>query len=361
MNAGTLWRKVLARDRRWDGRFVYAVDTTGIYCRPSCPSRRPSRRHVRFFADTAEAERAGFRPCRRCGGRPAGRAASLLRQACARLEEVPPDGRLRFVSLARELGISPFQLSRLFRSTLGIAPRDYAEARRLGRLKALLKRDTPVTSALYEAGYGSSSRLYERADAELGMTPGVYRRGGAGMRIRYTVVRSALGWLLVGATERGVCSVKLGDAARPLEEDLRREYPNATIHADLGRLSPAVTSLLEVASGRLVSPGLPIDVQGTAFQRRVWNCLRRIPPGATRSYGEVAKTIGQPGSARAVARACGANHVALLIPCHRVVQADGGLGGYHWGPERKRRLVSAEQALASSRATARALGRARVK
>ncbi len=343
MNTRTLWLKVLTRDRRWDGRFVYAVDTTGVYCRPSCPSRRPSRRHVRFYADGLEAERAGFRPCHRCGGRPDATPARLLRQACARLDEVGPEGRLTFVSLARELGISPFRLSRLFRQTLGIAPREYAEARRSGRLKALLKRDTTVATALYEAGYGSSSRLYERADAELGMTPGTYRRGGAGMRIHYTVVRSALGWLLVGATERGVCSVKLGDTARPLLRDSAARYPNAVIEEDLGPLSPAVASLLEVAAGQRVAPDVPIDVQGTAFQRQVWNCLKRIPPGTTRSYSEVARAIGHPGSARAVARACGANHVALLIPCHRVVRADGSLGGYHWGPERKRRLVAIEQ------------------
>jgi AraC family transcriptional regulator, regulatory protein of adaptative response / methylated-DNA-[protein]-cysteine methyltransferase len=349
MNSEALWQKVLERDARWDGRFVYAVGSTGIYCRPSCASRRPSRRNVRFFDDPDAAEVAGFRACRRCGGRPGpGLApADLVSRACA-LVQAAPDGRAPSLGqLARLLDVGPFQLHRAFRAALDISPRQFAEALRAGRLKALLRSNQPVTSALYEAGYGSSSRLYERADAELGMTPDAYRRGGQGMDIHYIVVRSALGHLLVAATDRGVCSIKLGDTAHELEEDLRREYPKAAIERDLGRLSPAVTTLLEFVGGRRPPADLPLDVQGTALQRRVWKHLQRIPLGKTRSYGEVARAIGQPGAARAVARACASNHAALVIPCHRVVQGTGAPGGYHWGPKRKERLLAIEQALAA--------------
>jgi len=304
-------------------------------------------------------ERIGSRP--RDGGRPKLRttSAELVGRACA-LVQSAPDGRApSLADLARLVRVSPFQLHRAFRATLEISPRQYAEALRAGRLKALLRNNQPIVSALYEAGYGSSSRLYERADAELGMTPGAYRRGGQGMHIHYTVVRSALGHLLVAATERGVCSIKLGDAARELEDDLRREYPKAVIERDLGRLSPAVTALLEFVAGQRPPAELPLDVQGTAFQRRVWTYLQRIPLGKTRSYGEIARAIGKPGAARAVAGACASNHAALVIPCHRVVQGDGALGGYHWGPARKERLLAIEQALSAETSTVGATGRKR--
>jgi AraC family transcriptional regulator, regulatory protein of adaptative response / methylated-DNA-[protein]-cysteine methyltransferase len=340
MHSDERWDRVLERDAASDGRFVYAVRSTGIYCRPSCPSRRPLRRHVVFFDDGVSAERAGFRPCRRCHGAPRRDWTALVRRSCEMLAE---DTSLTLAEASARLGVGPFQLQRHFKEALGISPREFAATRRAGRLKALLRKQHPVTSALYEAGYGSSSRLYENADAELGMTPATYRRGGATMHIHYTTVPTPLGRLLVAATERGVCSIKLGDAAGPLAEDLRREYPRATIDADLGRLSPAVTELQEYLAGERARIGLPLDVQGTAFQRRVWNHLRKIPFGRTRSYGEIARGIGQPGAARAVARACAANHAALVIPCHRVVQGDGAAGGYHWGVERKRRLLAMEQ------------------
>jgi AraC family transcriptional regulator, regulatory protein of adaptative response / methylated-DNA-[protein]-cysteine methyltransferase len=362
MKPEALWQKVLDRDARWDGRFVYAVESTGIYCRPSCASRRPRRRGVTFFGGPAEAERAGYRACLRCGGRPPDRttSAEVVRRACAVLDRLPSDTKPTLVALARRVGVGPFQLHRLFRSALGISPREYAEAKRAGRLKTLLRNNETVTSALYEAGYGSSSRLYERADAELGMTPAAYRRGGLGMDIHYTIVRSTLGHLLVGATERGVCSVKLGSAANPLADDLRREYPNATIEDDLGKLSPAVTALVDYLAGQAPAPDLPLDVQGTAFQRRVWVLLQRIPAGTTMSYGEVARALGRPRAARAVARACATNHAALVIPCHRVVQTGGGLGGYRWGAARKRRLLEVERTMgASPRSRARAEAPAR--
>jgi AraC family transcriptional regulator of adaptative response/methylated-DNA-[protein]-cysteine methyltransferase len=357
VNSDTLWQRVLDRDPGSDGRFVYAVASTGIYCRPSCSSRRPLRLHVRFFDRPADAEQAGFRACQRCGGRPAGAlTAVLVARACGLVADATPDRLPSLTDLARGLQVSPSQLHRAFRATLGISPKQYADALRAGRLKALLRNNQPVTTALYEAGYGSSSRLYERTDAELGMTPDAYRRGGPGMHIHFVVVRSALGYLLIGATERGICSIKLGDAAKPLEEDLRREYPAATVSRDLGKLSPAVLALVEFVAGQRPPAELPLDVQGTAFQRRVWAYLQRIPLGQTKSYGDIARAIGQPGSARAVARACASNHAALIIPCHRVVAGTGETGGYHWGPVRKERLLAIERDLAGAAST-RAAGR----
>ena len=359
VNSESMWQQVLERDAGADGRFVYAVESTGIYCRPSCSSRRPLRRHVRFFGGPADAEREGFRACARCGGRPRPERSgtALVERACKEVAAAPPDRVPSLSDLAQRLGISASRLHRAFKDTLGITPKQYGDALRTGRLKALLKDNQPVTTALYEAGYGSSSRLYERTDSELGMTPDAYRRGGQGMHIHYIVVRSALGYLLVGATERGICSIKLGDAARELEADLQREYPNADITRDLGKLSPAVTALVEFVDGQRPPADLPLDVQGTAFQRKVWAHLQRIPLGATKSYGEIATAIGQPGAARAVAGACASNHAALVIPCHRVVAGTGATGGYHWGAARKERLLEIERSLAASAPRKRQAGR----
>lgn len=340
MRSEQRWASVLARDPAADGRFVYGVVSTRVYCRPTCPSRRPLRRNVRFFERPVDAEQAGFRPCRRCQAGSEPDWTAVVSRAC---ELLGRDERLTLAEVARRLRVGPFQLQRRFKAALGITPRDFAAARRAGRLKALLSGRAPVASALYEAGYGSSSRLYEKADAELGMTPATYRRGGAEMQIHYTIVASPLGRLLVAATERGVCSIKLGDNGAALAEDLRREYPRASIEDDLGKLSPAVVALREFLAGERPRVDLPLDVQGTAFQRRVWNYLRRIPFGQTKSYGEIAVAIGQPRAARAVARACASNHAALVIPCHRVVQGSGAPGGYHWGEERKRRLLELER------------------
>jgi len=356
MNSSDMWSSVLARNAAADGHFVYAVRSTGIYCRPSCPSRKPIRENVRFFPYPGDAERAGFRACRRCGEAVAASpaAGAIVSAACAAIDSIP-EQKPTVASLAAAAGVSTRRLQQLFKEVLGVSPREYAEARRTGRLKTLLQREPRVVDALYEAGYGSSSRLYERASAELGMTPAAYRSGGAGMNIHFVVVPSALGRLLVAATELGVCSVKIGDSARALEDDLRREYPKATIERTLGPLSPAVAAIQAIAAGERPARDVPLDVGGTAFQRRVWAHLQRIPFGRTRTYAEVAQAIGQPSAARAVANACGANPVALLVPCHRVVASDGGLGGYHWGIQRKARLQSMEQkgGAARSRSEAR--------
>jgi AraC family transcriptional regulator, regulatory protein of adaptative response / methylated-DNA-[protein]-cysteine methyltransferase len=342
------WAAVLARDARLDGRFVYAVASTGVYCRPSCPSRRPRREQVRFFAAPGAAEAAGYRACRRC--RPASgeapRATRAVAAARVYLEE-HLDETVTLEHLGRVAGMSPTHLQRTFRRLTGASPKEYVQARRAERLKARLRKGDNVTTATYEAGYGAASRLYEQAGARLGMTPATYRRGGRGMHIRYTVVPSPLGRLLVAATERGVCAVQLGDAEEPLAAALRREYPHATLEraGDSGNgLGAWVAAIVRHLEGSPAALAVPLDLQATAFQLRVWKALQEIPAGATRSYGEVAAALGRPGAARAVARACAGNPVALVVPCHRVVQADGEPGGYRWGAERKRRLLDRERA-----------------
>ena len=344
------WRIVLARDRRYDGAFVYAVRSTGIYCRPSCPSRRPRRAQVAFFPVPEAAALAGFRPCRRC--RPDGAAGAgpdprvaLVRDVC-RLIEAHPDRPAQLTSLAGRMGTTPHRLLRAFRSVLGISPRQYRDALRLDRFKAGLRRRGRVSPALYEAGYGSPSRVYERAHAQLGMTPATYGRGAAGTRIAYTVVPCPLGRLLVAATERGICRIGLGNGAEALETDLRAEFPAAEIRRDGGPLAAWVAAILGYLDGRSEPLDVPLDICATAFQRRVWEALRRIPCGHTRSYAQVARAIGQPRATRAVARACATNPAALVIPCHRVVRADGELGGYRWGIERKRALLHRERGVA---------------
>jgi AraC family transcriptional regulator of adaptative response/methylated-DNA-[protein]-cysteine methyltransferase len=346
LDATRRWRIVLARDRRYDGAFVYAVRSTGIYCRPSCPSRRPRRPLVEFFPIPEAAEAAGFRACRRC--RPSvapapDPAVAVVRDLC-RAIDAQPEGPADLASLGRRAGLSSHQVLRAFRRVLGVSPREYRDARRLRRLKSSLKEHRHVSPAIYEAGYGSSSRVYERAATALGMTPATYGRGGRGAAIRYAVVDSPLGTLLVAATDRGVCRISLGDAATPLERDLRREYPDADIRADAGPLTEWVNTILRHLEGREPHLDLPLDIRATAFQRRVWRELQRIPYGETRSYREVARRIGRPTATRAVARACATNPTALVIPCHRVVREDGNVGGYRWGPDRKKTLLERESA-----------------
>ena len=340
------WRIVLARDRRYDGAFVYAVQSTGIYCRPSCPSRRPRRGQVVFFPVPAAAELAGFRPCRRC--RPGEAAAPdpgvpLVRTVC-RLIDAHPDRPTSLSTLSVQAGVTSHRLLRTFQRVLGISPRQYRDARRLDRFKTELRSRRRVSPALYEAGYGSTSRVYEKAHAQLGMTPATYSRGAPGTRIAFTVVPCALGRLLVATTARGICRVSLGRDAQELEAGLAAEFPAAELRRDRAALAAAVAVLLRYLDGRAEPLDLPLDVRATAFQRRVWEALRRIPYGATRSYTEIARAIGKPSAIRAVARACATNPAALVIPCHRVVRADRGLGGYRWGVARKAALLEQERA-----------------
>ncbi len=344
------WTAVASRDARFDGRFVYAVGSTGIYCRPSCPSRRPRRDRVTFFPDPGAAERAGYRACRRCRPRVSSSEQDPAAQAVERARaflDAHPDEPVTLAALANEVGLSPWHLQRTFKRLTGLSPKEYAGARRLERLKEQLKKGDDVTTATYEVGYGSGSRVYEQSNARLGMTPGTYRRGGQGESIRYRITPSPLGLLLVGATGRGLCAVQFGDSAAELEAGLRREYPSAEIEAETeegGDLALWTATLVRQLEGDSPRLALPLDVRATAFQWRVWKALQEIPRGETRSYGEVAAALGRPGAARAVARACASNRVALAIPCHRVVRGDGEAGGYRWGEERKRELLEREKA-----------------
>ena len=340
-----LWQAVQTRDVRGDGRFVYAVQSTGIYCRPSCPSRRPNRTSVRFFPGPDAAEIAGFRECRRChprAGAPPAPGLDHVRKASAFIAS-HADQPLTLAQLAAHVRTSPFHLQRIFTRILGISPRAYQDALRARRFRQELKRGAPLTGAIYDAGYGSSSRVYEQQPTGRGMTPAEYRRGAKGTAITFTIVDSSLGRLLVAGTEKGLCSVKLGERDELLELDLRGEYPSAEIRREQGALSKWVRTLIAHVDGRATKVDLPVDVKATAFQWKVWRYLQSIPFGETRAYSQVAEDLGVPSATRAVARACATNRVCLVIPCHRVVQKGGGLGGYRWGIERKRRLLQKEK------------------
>ena len=339
--AAQFWRATLARDRRADGTFVLAVRSTRIYCRPSCPARRPLRRNVIFFRTREEAERHGFRPCLRCRPNELAASADLVARAAKYLAQ-SREGSLRLSELAKELNSSSGTLRRAVRQITGLAPRELAEALRVKRFKALLRAGENITDALYETGYGSSSRVYERSNAQLGMTPATYQKGGKGMKIEYTIVKSALGKVLVAATERGVSAVYLGDAQDKLVAELHQEYPRAEISPATGSAQKWVSEIVQRIEGKPVQVDLPLDLQATAFQRRVWQELQRIPRGKTRTYLQVARALGQPKAVRAVARACATNPVSIVVPCHRVVRQDGNLAGYRWGLARKERLLAAE-------------------
>ena len=334
------WDAVEQRDRAMDGVFVYAVRTTKIYCRPSCWSRMPNRENVMFFEQAAQAEAAGYRPCLRC--RPAAvkhPESALIESACRYIESRVETG-FQLASLAKHMGYSPFHLQRTFKAATGVTPRAYAESLRVAALKNGLRQETSVTGALYGAGYSSSSRVYETADAQLGMTPATYARGGAGARIGFTIVDSPLGRMLVAETERGVCSIAFGDSDDELERGLRAEFDAAEIRKAPGH---HVEALLKHLAGTERILALPLDIRATAFQRRVWEELQTIPYSETRSYAQIAKQMGRPTASRAVARACATNPVAVAIPCHRVVRGDGALSGYRWGVERKRALLEKER------------------
>jgi AraC family transcriptional regulator of adaptative response/methylated-DNA-[protein]-cysteine methyltransferase len=339
------WQIVMARDARYDGEFVYAVRSTGVYCRPSCPSRRPRREQVVFFSAPPAAQQAGFRACRRCKpDAPAGAdpRVATVRAACGVLDADPGEP-WTLAALARRVGTQPSRLQRAFHAVLGVSPRQYRDARRLARFKTTLKKRKAVSTALYDAGYGSPSRVYERAAMQLGMTPATYGRGGQGARIRFASVPCSLGWLLVAATERGICHVSLGDSAAALERSLESEFPAAQVARDDGTLGDWVARLTAHLDGRAERLDLPLDVRATAFQRRVWEALQRIPYGTTRSYSDIARAIGAPAATRAVAHACATNPAALVIPCHRVVREDGSLGGYRWDSQRKASLLERER------------------
>ncbi|MEQ7873106.1 methylated-DNA--[protein]-cysteine S-methyltransferase [Sphingomonas sp. ASV193] len=329
------WAAFEARDRDWDGRAIVAVVTTGIYCKPSCPARRPKRENVRFFATAADARATGFRACRRCKPDEVGRDREAIVRAVHLIQsaEAPP----RLAELAQAVGYAPHHFQRLFTRALGVSPAAYARARRAGRAKAALSAGGPVTDAIYDAGYAAPSRFYEDSKARMGMTPSAWRDGGRGETIRYVEAETPVGPMLVAATARGICSMNFDED----EAALRRRFPNATLLPDDGTIAPWVAAALREVE-RPTGHDLPLDVRGTAFQERVWAELRKIPLGETRSYADIAAAIGQPGATRAVGTANGANPVAVLVPCHRVIRGDGSLGGYAGGLARKEKLLAAE-------------------
>ncbi len=338
------WQAVVDRDSSLDGAFVFAVSSTGIFCRPSCPAKRPRRENVSFFDHGLAAEQAGYRACLRCrpkavDGNP---QSALVRAVCRYIEQHIED-RLTLSLLAKEFRRSSFHLQRTFKSVLRVSPKAYIDACRLRQVKQNLQAGHNVTTALYAAGYGSSSRLYERTSTQLGMTPEKYRRGAVAAIVRYTIATSPLGRMLIAATDKGICAIHFANSDQQLQQGLIREFPFATRRRDDEALSQWRENLTRLLDRGDANPSLPLDIRATAFQRRVWETLQKIPRGETLSYGAVAKTIGMPKASRAVARACATNPVALAIPCHRVVREDGGLGGYRWGIERKQQLLAMEK------------------
>ncbi|MGN6262202.1 MAG: bifunctional DNA-binding transcriptional regulator/O6-methylguanine-DNA methyltransferase Ada [Ralstonia sp.] len=337
------WARVLARDASADGQFVYAVKTTGVYCQPSSPSRLPRPENVEFFDTPADAEAAGYRPSRRAApDQTTARAqqTALVAQACRRIEaaDTPPT----FDALAQDAGLSPYHFHRLFKSVTGLTPKGYADAHRARKLRAQLERGSTVTEAIYDAGFNASSRFYEASDNVLGMTASRYRAGGAQTTIRFAVGECSLGSILVAQSDRGICAILMGDDPDALVRDLQDTFRKAElIGGDAGfeDLVARVVGLIEAPS---IGLELPLDVRGTAFQERVWQALREVPPGSTTSYAEIAARIGAPKAVRAVAQACAANHIAVAIPCHRVIRRDGNTSGYRWGVERKLALLERE-------------------
>jgi AraC family transcriptional regulator of adaptative response/methylated-DNA-[protein]-cysteine methyltransferase len=343
------WVAVRGHDASQNGQWVYSVKTTGVYCRPGCASRQPLRKNVAFYATNEAAEAAGFRPCKRCRpneGSSAERHIAAVERACALIRS--RDTLPNLEELASAAGISRYHFHRVFKQITGATPRDWGKAHRLGRFADRLDAGENVAEAVYGAGFGASSRAYEAAPSGLGMTPAARRHGGRGETIRFTTVKTALGWALIAATERGICMTALGDDKAPLEADLRRRFPAALIWPADAKLAGWAERIVRFITAPGEQPDLPLDIRGTAFQARVWRALQKVPPGKTATYTEIAQALGQPKAVRAVAAACAANKLALLVPCHRIVRQDGDLAGYRWGIERKRALLTAEQEAAAS-------------
>jgi AraC family transcriptional regulator of adaptative response/methylated-DNA-[protein]-cysteine methyltransferase len=339
------WQAVTRRDASADGRFVYAVATTGVYCRPSCPARRARRENVSFYLTPAEAGAAGFRPCKRCrpdGRSPAEERAEAVARACRLIDAAEQLPSLD--ELAAAAGMSRFHFHRVFKEAVGVTPQAYAAARRRTRVQIELRASPSVTAAIYGAGYNASSRFYERVEDKLGMTPSAYRYGGQDSVIRFAVGECSLGSILVAATARGVCAIQFGDDPEALVRDLQDRFPKAQLVGADPEFEQLVARVVGLVESPRQAPDLPLDVRGTAFQQRVWQALRAIPAGSTASYAEIARGIGAPRAVRAVAQACAANAIAVAIPCHRVVRTDGARSGYRWGIERRRALLDRERA-----------------
>src|ERR1700722_11713975 len=352
---GKQWQQVLERDVRADGQFVYAVKSTKIYCKPSCASRRPMRKQVSFFPSPALAEAAGYRACKRCEPERTEAKADPQAGAIAAVtaylrDHADSEARTRLADVAKATGVGRLTILRGFKRVLGVSPGEYAKEARLERFKSKVREPkkvkAPITDAIYEAGFGSSSRLYKKSAAKLGMTPRVMREGGAGLLIRYCMAASPLGRMLVATTDVGICSIAFGKDDKELVAGLREQFSKAQLvvaKGNTGWLAEAVAFVSSQLGEHPLAATFPLDVRATAFQQRVWKALQAIPRGETRSYSELALKLGRPEASRAVAGACGANPVAVVVPCHRVIAKDGGLGGYHWGIDRKRRLLEAEK------------------
>src|SRR3989442_4959518 len=338
------WKAVLFRNDSFDGAFVFAVRSTKIYCRPSCPARRPTKEHVTFFPGSIEAEQSGFRPCHRCQPSDTGPSSKdkLVDRVCKYIEANLPH-KLTLAILSREVGLSPFHFQRTFKRVLGVSPRQYVEARRLARMKRFLRNSETVNNSLYNAGFSSRSRVYENVPGGFGVNPGEFRRGGKGLQIRYSIIDSPLGRLLVAATERGVCGVCIGDSDAFVERSLAEDYPSAVLIRNDQGMEEWTGAFAKYFEGERLALNLPLDVKATAFQSRVWKVIQSIPFGKTTTYGKIAKELDEPKGSRAVARACATNPVALVIPCHRVIGKDGNLRGDRWGKRRKQTLLKLEQ------------------
>jgi AraC family transcriptional regulator, regulatory protein of adaptative response / methylated-DNA-[protein]-cysteine methyltransferase len=338
------WNTLVERSPQADGQFLYGVTTTGIYCRPNCASRPPNRENVRFFDNPAQAQQAGFRPCKRCRPdlteNPDGTKSAIL-QACAIMDNA--ETRPTLSELAGAVNLSPYHFQRQFKQTIGVTPKQYFMQKRLQRLHSNLEAGDTVTEAIYAAGFSSSAPFYQQAKQSLGMSPSSYKNGGSGSRIFYAIRETHLGWLLVAATETGVCAIEFGDSQPVLDASLRSRFPQAEIIAGHPVYENWVQSILAYLDRPQNDLDLPLDIRGTAFQRQVWQALQQIPRGKTASYTEIARRIGRPKAVRAVAQACAANKIALAIPCHRVVRSNGDLSGYRWGVERKRKLIEKEK------------------
>ena len=337
------WAAFVARDAAFDGEFFIAVETTGIYCRPSCPAKRAKRENVRFFATAAEAERAGFRPCKRCKPNEPSlvqQHSEKVKEACRLIETAEAEPKLD--DLAEAVGLSPYHFHRVFKSVLGVTPKAYAAAHRNKRVREELGRSATVTEAIYGAGFNSNGRFYATSSEALGMTPNQFRAGGPDAEIKFAIGESSLGLVLIAASDKGVCAIFFGDDAEGLARDLKRQFPRARLVGDDRAFAQLTAKVIGFVEDPRRDLDLPLDIRGTAFQRRVWEALRRIPVGRTATYAEIAKAIGAPKSVRAVGRACGSNPISLAIPCHRVVGSNGSLTGYRGGIERKRALLAKE-------------------
>jgi AraC family transcriptional regulator, regulatory protein of adaptative response / methylated-DNA-[protein]-cysteine methyltransferase len=340
MSTETMWEKVLSRDAADDGRFVYAVRSTHIYCRPTCPSKRPNREQVEFFASPKDAEQKGYRACRRCAPKAESRAdhvARICRELTDENRKLGPD------EIAQNEGIPLRRLNEIFRSVLGVTIREYLASAKIDDFKRNVKQTGDVTASMYDAGFGSSSRLYEKSDTVLGMTPASYGRGGRGAHITFGVRKSSIGYILAATTEKGVCTISFGDDPQQLEAALREEFHAATISRDDAAVATYLDAIADHVAGNSFVKSIPVDIHATAFQARVWQLLRETRPGETLTYGGLAAKLGNPNGSRAVARACASNRVAIAIPCHRVVATSGDLAGYRWGVDRKREILQRER------------------